>query len=539
VATVFMKWLERSPQMYDRGIRLLTLGRLDQLRDQVVEDFIRPGLKVLELGCGTGDLTCRMAEAGAEVTAIDNAPKMLAIAMDAVTEAGFSDKVQLKRLDATLIGEHFPESSFDLVVASLMISELTSEERALVLECCVDLLAPNGKWVLLDEVIPDRIFNRLKYYLFRVPLAILTWLLTRTSTHPLWDPKSLLERHGYEVDSSACTLGGSLCLFCASPSAPSLDARISRSYERLRHKVTLRTILIDVWELFFRIIPPYPKVKTGLYAIGHPESDSPVLCTGNFDLTVRRVVKALDEKLNAWLLVVDSAGINVWCAAGAGFLTSDKVISGIQMSRLEDVVNHRDLVLPQLSAVGVDGNDIRGKTGWSIHWGPVRAEDIPDYLRSNFQKTDAMRLVRFPILNRLEMVSGTLGFYGLLIFIPLAIFWRYLLLPASIALIALSYFYAVVMPWLPGKDGLAKSVPLAVIAILGMIGYSLLWDPISASEMFNRVIGITALSVFTAAELQGMSPLMRGEQANWVPEAVIAIALGLIYWLVPVILGWR
>jgi hypothetical protein len=169
----------------------------------------------------------------------------------------------------------------------------------------------------------------------------------------------------------------------------------------------------------------------------------------------------------------------------------------------------------------------------------VRAEDIPDYLEASFQKTDAMRLVKFPIINRLEMVSGTLGFYGILILIPLAIFWRHLLIPAAIAMIALSYFYAVVMPWLPGKDGLEKSIPFTLITILGVISYSLLWDPIPAGEMFNRVMGITALSIFVAGEFQGMSPLMRGEQANWVPEVVIAIVLGLIYWMVPMLLGWR
>ena len=291
MATVFMKWLERSPRMYDRGIRLLTLGRLVSLWDQVVEDFIRPGLKILELGCGTGGLTCRMAKAGAEVTAIDHAPGMLTVAMDAAAEAGISDKIHFKRLDATQIGEPFPESSFDLVVASLMISELTPEERALVLDNCAELIAPDGKLVLLDEVIPSRIFNRLAYYFFRIPLAILTWVLTRTSTHPLRDVKALLERHGYHVDSTTTALGGSLGIFYASPSVPSLDTRISRKHERLQHKVTLRTILVDVWTLFFRIIPPYPKVKES------PEQSTRTFPGGTSTSKSRRF-------LNPWALMV-------------------------------------------------------------------------------------------------------------------------------------------------------------------------------------------------------------------------------------------
>jgi hypothetical protein len=364
-------------------------------------------------------------------------------------------------------------------------------------------------------------------------------LRTRTRTHPLRDLDDLLQRHGFMIERKTCTLAGSLCIFSASPLFESLEAGISVRPERLKHKVTLGTLLLDLWALFFRIIPPYPKVKPGLYTVGQPTPDSPVFVTGNYDLTVRRVVKALDKKIHAWLLVVDSGGINVWCASGGGFLTSDKIVSAIHANYLGEFVRHRQLVLPQFSAVGVDGNKIRENTDWNVHWGPVRAEDIPRYVEDNFQKSDDMRSVEFPILARLEMVSGTLGFYGLLILIPVAIFWRSSLLPIAIAMIALSYFYALLMPWIPGKDGLAKSMPLAAIAILGVIIYSIVWDPVSSGEMFNRVMGITALSVFTAGELQGMSPLMRGEQANWVPEALIAVVLGLVYWLLPKLVGWR
>jgi len=117
----------------------------------------------------------------------------------------------------------------------------------------------------------------------------------------------------------------------------------------------------------------------------------------------------------------------------------------------------------------------------------------------------------------------TLGLYALLILIPIAIFWRSIFWPTLIAMAALSAFYALTLPWLPGRDGLAKSLPLALIALAGMLVYSTIWDPASIDVLFARAIGITALSVFIAAELQGMSPLMRGEQANWGWEAVIQI----------------
>ncbi len=137
------------------------------------------------------------------------------------------------------------------------------------------------------------------------------------------------------------------------------------------------------------------------------------------------------------------------------------------------------------------------------------------------------------------MVTVMLGFYGLLILLPVFIFWRSMFWPVSVSLIGLSYFYAVIHPWLPGRDGLIKSIPLAIISLAGLFTYHALFDPLQAQQLFNWAVGLTGISVFTAAEMQGMSPLMRGEQANWGWEVVIGLVLGAIYWLVPLAVGWR
>ena len=150
-----------------------------------------------------------------------------------------------------------------------------------------------------------------------------------------------------------------------------------------------------------------------------------------------------------------------------------------------------------------------------------------------------MRWVDFPMRDRLEMVSVTLGFYGLLILIPVWIFWRNFFGPLAISLIGLSFFYAVFQPWLPGKDGLYKSIPLAFITLVGLFTYSWFWGSLTNIQIFNWSIGLIGLSVFTAAEMQGMSPRMRGEQANWGWELLIAVILLLVYWLTPLALGWR
>jgi SAM-dependent methyltransferase len=541
MATVFMKWLETSPKDYDRGIQLLTLGRIQRIDERIATRYVRAGLRILEIGCGTGTLTAMMAARGAQVTGIDASPPMLGEAEKKVVAQGLAERVTLKHMDAALIGERFPAGSFDLIVSTLVFSEIPADEQRFVLEACENLLAPGGRLLIGDEVIPAGALRRLFFYAVRLPLALLTWLLTRTTTTALRDFESVLDQTGFRARMAASFLGGSLVLYDVLPAeaARSTDELVPTVTGTLHHRVTLRTLLLDGWLLFFRILPPYPKVRTGLYAIGNPTPDSPVLVTGNFDLTVRRLVKAIEGRVDAWVLVADSAGINVWCGAGGGYFTAEKVIAAVKSSRLEKAVRHHALILPQLCANGVDGWRILRETGWRVHWGPVKARDIPAYLAAKRGKTDAMRWVRFPLRDRLEMVTVTLGFYGLLILLPVLFFWRHMFWPIAFSLVGLSYFYAVVHLWLPGRDGLTKSIPLTLISLGGLVVYVKLGHPLPDVSFFHWIVGLTGLSVFTGAELQGMSPLMRGEQANWGWEALIGLVLGAIYWLVPLALGWR
>ncbi len=537
MATVFMKWLETSPESYDRGIRLLTLGRLSRAHEQIISTLIQPRMRVLEIGCGTGALSVRMAQQGAEVVGIDISPQMLGVASQRAIDAGLQDKVSLKLMDAAMVGDIFQPQSFDRVVASLSFSEMTPEQQGYILAACRDLLAPDGRLVVVDEVRPPAFWARLLYWLVRIPLALVTWLLTRASTSPLAGLEAQLGRSGYRIGGRVDYLGGSLALIEATPDGtPAAEGAVVLG--RLEHRVTWKTRLKDLYLLFNRLIPPYLKVHPGLYAVGAPDEHAPVLVTGNFDLTVRRLVRAIDGKVDAWVLVVDTAGINVWCAAGGGFLTAEKVSAAVKTSRVEEVVAHHALILPQLAAAGVDGWGVRKQTGWGVHWGPVRAEDIPAYLAAGRQKDEAMRRVAFPLGKRLEMVTVTLAFYALMILIPVLVFWRGIFLPVTASLLGLAYFYAVVHPWLPGRDGLEKSIPLAVIALAGFGVYLQFTPMASPLDIFRWGVGLVGLAVFSAAEMQGMSPHMRGEQANWTVESVVFTVLAVLYFGIPPLVGW-
>jgi demethylmenaquinone methyltransferase/2-methoxy-6-polyprenyl-1,4-benzoquinol methylase len=531
-----MKWLETTPASYDRGIQLLTLNKLQPLKEHIASQVVRPGERVLEIGCGTGTLAVLMARRGARVTGVDVAPLMLAEARRKVAAEELQEQVDLIEMDASALSERLAERRFDVIVGTLVLSELAHDERRFVLDECRVLLAPGGRLVIADEVVPPGLLSRLLYYLVRLPLVLLTWLLTRTTTHPLRQLPQELAAAGFEVEPVASCLAASLQLFVARPAAE-VGTVPAREFPRLRHRVNWRTVLIELWCLFFRILPPYPKRRPGLYRVGEPGRDAPVLLTGNYELTVRRVVRAIEGRVDAWLLVADSAGINVWCAAGGGHLNAEKVIAAVKTSGVIEAVERHVLILPQLAANGVDGWKVRQETHWGVRWGPVRAQDIPAYLDGQRKKSDAMRRVTFPLKERLEMTVSVGGFYALLGAIGLGLFWRSAFWPVMIATTCLSLVYGAFLPWLPGRDGLYKGLTLAVLAVAGTLAYSALWASAPPLTLVNRCLGLGYLAFFVGGEFQGMSPLMRGEQGNWGIEAAAGVVVLAVYLALPHIAG--
>ena len=141
-------------------------------------------------------------------------------------------------------------------------------------------------------------------------------------------------------------------------------------------------------------------VDPGLYAVGEPTKDSDVFVTANYKLsfdTLRQSIKGL----NAWILVLDTKSINVWCAAGKGTFGTDELVRRISASNLDKVVTHRRLILPQLGAVGVCASEVQKKTGFRVSFGPVQAGDIPAYVRAGYKKNKEMRTITFSMIDRM------------------------------------------------------------------------------------------------------------------------------------------
>jgi demethylmenaquinone methyltransferase/2-methoxy-6-polyprenyl-1,4-benzoquinol methylase len=195
---VLMRILESAPDRYDAGMRWLSLGAIPRAHRRVAELATRePGARVVEIGCGTGAVTELLLLAGAEVHAFDQSPEMLDRARARLKDVRV-DRLTLSEATAAEM-DALAAASAQVVVASLVLSEMSSSERAWVLAEVVRILEAGGRFVVADEVRPYRLWQRVLHRLVRVPLALLTWIVVGAPTHALPDLTGELARAGLVV----------------------------------------------------------------------------------------------------------------------------------------------------------------------------------------------------------------------------------------------------------------------------------------------------------------------------------------------------
>ncbi|NJD01714.1 MAG: acetyl-CoA synthase subunit gamma [Ruminiclostridium sp.] len=291
------------------------------------------------------------------------------------------------------------------------------------------------------------------------------------------------------------------------------------------------------------------KINPGIYAVGTPDKDSPILVTANYKLTFDSLRMELTE-LNAWILVLDTNGINVWCAAGKGTFGTKELVSRINKVKLPEIAAHRTLVLPQLGAPGVSAHEVTKVTGFKIIYGPVRANDIKAFINSGMKATDDMRIVKFNTIDRLVLTPmelvGTfkisLIIFGILFLInliagnPFGIidFYAY-----AGALIAGCVITPVLLPWIPGRAFAWKGWLLGLL--WAVIVNSLNGWTVSPSFGLIKGLGylfvLPSISAFYAMNFTGSSTYtslsgVLKEMKIAVPAIVVLIGLGTILLLI-------
>ena len=213
---VFMKVLESSPSRYDRGINLITLGKISEVYDRLAS-YIKNGWKVLDIGCGTGAIILRAAYKGARVVGIDVNPQMLEIASKQLQEMSLTGSVELREQGVAELSSE-PSAQYDAATCSLVFSELTEDERVYMLRELRRLLKPGGLLLIASETRPSRFFKRILYWLVRIPLTILTYVLTQTSTTAVNNLPSMAGEAGFIVEEVRYSWLGNLTeLVCRNP----------------------------------------------------------------------------------------------------------------------------------------------------------------------------------------------------------------------------------------------------------------------------------------------------------------------------------
>lgn len=266
-------------------------------------------------------------------------------------------------------------------------------------------------------------------------------------------------------------------------------------------------------------------VEPGLYAIGFPGEDSEVFVSANYKMSFDRLRSQLKGR-DGWLLVLDTRGVNVWCAAGKGTFGTDEIVKRVKEANLAKIVNHRRLIVPQLGATGICAHEVKDRSGFRVVYGPIRAEDLPEFLDERLKATPEMRLVTFPFKERLILVPIELSISLRLVFLIMASFillsgfgsdgysigrikeWGFL----SGGLFVGAWLWGAVMapamlPWLPGRSFSVKGAWVGVIYIilasLILSGTSLIPD--SYFCLFSWPLIILAVTSYMAMNFTGAS----------------------------------
>jgi ubiquinone/menaquinone biosynthesis C-methylase UbiE len=180
---VWMKVLESAPERYDRGIHMLSGGRIEEAYERIAAVVATPGKRVLDIGCGTGGASFACAARGAVVIGIDINAGMLEVARKKAPVV--SGRVEFLELGAAEIEDCFAADSFDAVVSCLAMSEMSQDEQNYALRAAYRCLVRGGALVIADETVPENGLTRLLYRLQRLPVAAAAYLLTQTTTRPV------------------------------------------------------------------------------------------------------------------------------------------------------------------------------------------------------------------------------------------------------------------------------------------------------------------------------------------------------------------
>jgi len=291
------------------------------------------------------------------------------------------------------------------------------------------------------------------------------------------------------------------------------------------------------------------RVSPGLYAIGSPGPASDVLVTANYKLSFDTLRKNL-VGFSGWVLVLDTRGVNVWCAAGKGTFSTKELVARISEVALDKIVTHKRVILPQLSATGVAAHEVKKETGFNVHYGPVRASDINRFIKNGYRADKEMRKVTFSFKDRVKLIPNDFmyGKYYLLGTLAIIFFisgisrngLNYMdfsgnggpaLLNVFMAYISGIIITPAALPYIPGRPFALKGFGTGTLVFIILFLLNLTGGNIF--EIVSWFFIITSISSFLAMNFTGSSTYtslsgVKKEMKISVPLQIIFASTGII-----------
>jgi len=286
------------------------------------------------------------------------------------------------------------------------------------------------------------------------------------------------------------------------------------------------------------------RVEPGLYALGNVSPESPVFVSANYSLSFDALRSAL-QGMDGYILVLDTDGINVWCAAGKGTFGTEELVRRIMATRLKEAVSHRKLILPQLGAPGVAAHEVKKQSGFWVEYGPVRAADLPEYLKTR-TATETMRKVQFTLANRLTLIPVEVA-QGFLPMLAAAIVLYFVggwtaALAAITAVLAGNVLFPILLPWIPTHNFSTKGFLVGVVAALPFAVSVFVRHPDwnwwrQAGQALGYLLAMPAVTAFVALNFTGSSTFtsrsgVRREIFTYIPAMAWTFGIGILFALV-------
>jgi hypothetical protein len=300
------------------------------------------------------------------------------------------------------------------------------------------------------------------------------------------------------------------------------------------------------------------KIAPGLYCVGTPDSRAPVLVTANYKLTFDHLRKALTS-INAWILVLETRGINVWCAAGKNLFSTAEVVHRVHRSEVKKVVNHSRLILPQLAATGVAAHEVKKQSGFKVIYGPVRCQDLANFLNNGFKAEPSMRKVTFNTTERVILTPVELAHLpkpslwvllaaflisgiGTHVFSFSAAWLRGGMLTVAYAagILAGAVATPTLLPWIPGRSFALKGAIIGFLSAAGIV--ALFRSDLQLFGVLALILWTTAVSSYLAMNFTGSTPFtspsgVEKEMRKAIPLQAAALLLAMVAWVASAFLG--